>query len=142
MKQIHLIFILLLAACSQDQTPLAPAIHNNKPAEKIKWDNPTIMGGSNILAFFQACSNSQQYNIMASFTVNSIVERWGMDSVQNYYRKKDLGFHIVKLKSIINCEDSYSLLYLIRDVATQKQLTIDCKVINDTAKIVLPIQYK
>lgn len=105
------------------------------------WANPVLIYGSSFGNIFQQLYLTNNFTMMLNLTASESRRQHSDSVILQYYQQMQFAYPITLL-SHDRDKNKYKLIYKANINATFQKLKVDIIVENDTARIVLPINFK
>jgi len=136
---LFIAILFMFTSCGQPKQEVKHEDVETVMVERGKLSvNPAFYLGSDFGNFFQVLYRQEKYDVMLQHTSLESVKEHGVDKVTDFYR--DMQFaHRIKLDNMNQTSDStYTMNYVINQMATRKMWRLKVKIVNDSIKVVLP----
>lgn len=142
---LYLLPILFISISCETQKKYEESNFNNDESASVyydyevlneKWDNPILIQGSSFGNFFQQLYKQGLWDEMIRFTSQESIDKYGIDSIKNYYKGMDFGYDMhLRSRTIYNniTTLNYESIILGRKTITRINVVIE----NDTCRTVI-----
>lgn len=122
--------------------PKKENINSNNSQQFDDMRNPAIMMGSDLGSFIRKAYQVGDYDLMVQFTSQETIDKFGRDSLKNWYRDLDMGMYI-SLQSVTEEKNGLIIMhYETIEKATKVMRRLPVVIEEDTARIAPPFPNK